>query len=53
MHHAAGLGLGLTFRQSNHDRRYLRIGTSRLDRSDARARPAGEKMLIGADANYA
>ncbi len=53
MHHAAGLGLGLTFRQSNHDRRYLRIGTSRLDRSDARARPAGEKILIGADVNYA
>ena len=53
MHHAAGLGFDLTFRQSNHDLRHLRMGTLRLHRSDARARPAGEKILIGADANYA
>jgi 3-dehydroquinate dehydratase len=51
VHHAAGLGLDLTLRQSNHDRRYLRIGTLRLHRSDAR--PDGEKILTGADANYA
>jgi 3-dehydroquinate dehydratase len=49
VHHAAGLDL--TLRQSNHDRRYLRIGTLRLHRSDAR--PDGEKILTGADANYA
>jgi hypothetical protein len=53
VHHAAGFSLDLTFRQSNHDRRYLRIGTLRLHRSDARARLAGEKILIGADSKYA
>jgi len=52
-HHAAGLGFGLTFRQSNHDRRYLRIATLRLHRSDACARQAGEKILTGADSKYA
>jgi len=48
-HHAAGLGLGLTFHRSNHDRRYLRIATLRLHRSDECARPAGEKILTGVD----
>jgi hypothetical protein len=74
VHHATGLGLELTFRQSNHegksptptsatnitgirrfvgrDQRYLRLGPHGHTEA-MHARPAGEKIPIGADANYA